>query len=285
MENNYCVYKHTSPSNKVYIGITCQEPEKRWKGGYGYLNNKHFTNAIKKYGWDNFTHEVLFTGLTKDEACQKEIELIAFYKSNQFDFGYNRSSGGESNKGWHHTEEARKKIGIASLGNKYGLGKESRLKGTKLSEEHRKKLSESHKGKISGMKGKKMSEESCRKIGDSKKGQTPWIKGKHHSDETKRKMSDNRKGKMVGENHPFFGKHHSDETRHKISNSLTGNVSPKRKLIYQYDLSLNLIKVYDSLAQAAETTKLGKKYIINCCKGRRESYKGFIWSYSELKEK
>ena len=33
-ERNYIVYKHTSPSNKVYIGITKQKPYKRWKYGH-----------------------------------------------------------------------------------------------------------------------------------------------------------------------------------------------------------------------------------------------------------
>ena len=42
MQNNFCVYKHTCPNGKVYIGITCQNPIKRWKGGSGYKNNKHF---------------------------------------------------------------------------------------------------------------------------------------------------------------------------------------------------------------------------------------------------
>ena len=83
MNSNYIVYKHTSPSNKVYIGITSQTPERRWrKDGKGYKTHIYFWNAIKKYGWNNFKHEVLFSGLTKEEAEQKEIELIAYYKSN-----------------------------------------------------------------------------------------------------------------------------------------------------------------------------------------------------------
>ena len=95
MKTFYCVYKHTTPNNKVYIGITSKNPLERWNNGHGYASNKHFTNAIMKYGWDNIQHEILFEGLTKEEACQKEIELIAFYKSNNCEFGYNRSSGGE----------------------------------------------------------------------------------------------------------------------------------------------------------------------------------------------
>ena len=225
-ENNYCVYKHTSPSGKVYIGITCQEPEKRWKNGCAYKNNQHFANAIKKYGWDNFIHEILVIGLTKDEACQKEIELIAFYKSNQSEFGYNRSIGGEVNKGWHHTEEAKRKIGKASLGKKYCLGRKSPLKGTKLSDEHCKKLSESHKGQKAWNKGLKMSEDFCKKNSEAKKGENHPMYGKHHSEETKRKMSESQKG----EKSYWYGKNLSDETKQKMRES---NNTPKVAIAYK----------------------------------------------------
>ena len=57
----FCVYKHVSPSHKVYIGITSRKPKKRWVNGEGYSNNDYFTKAIKKYGWDNFKHEILYT--------------------------------------------------------------------------------------------------------------------------------------------------------------------------------------------------------------------------------
>lgn len=92
----YKVYIHTLPNNKRYIGITFREPTKRWKNGNGYCNNRFFYNAIKKYGWENIRHEVLFDNLTKEEAEQKEIELISFYNSANRNYGYNLSMGGES---------------------------------------------------------------------------------------------------------------------------------------------------------------------------------------------
>ncbi|MHC1785458.1 MAG: GIY-YIG nuclease family protein [Christensenellales bacterium] len=92
---DYCVYKHTSPNGKVYIGITCRkDPEIRWNKGYGYSNNLHFVNAIKKYGWDNFRHEVLQRDLTHDEANRIEAELISQHNSADQSFGYNVSPGG-----------------------------------------------------------------------------------------------------------------------------------------------------------------------------------------------
>lgn len=89
----FCVYKHTSPSGKSYIGITSRKPSQRWLNGGGYIGQPKFYNAIEKYGWENFSHEVLFSGLSEEEACNKEIELIKKYDS--IENGYNCSTGGQ----------------------------------------------------------------------------------------------------------------------------------------------------------------------------------------------
>lgn len=93
---SFCVYKHTSPSGKIYIGISGIDPVKRWNCGCGYRSNFHFDNAIRKYGWRNFSHEILFDDLTKDEAEEMEIKLIQEYKSYMKRFGYNQDMGGNS---------------------------------------------------------------------------------------------------------------------------------------------------------------------------------------------
>ena len=64
-------------------------------------------------------------------------------------------------------------------------------KGKKLSEETKKKISESSKGK----KHKSFSEETKKKISESKKGKQSNHKGKKHSEETKKRQSDSHKGK------------------------------------------------------------------------------------------
>ena len=96
MENTYCVYKHTNKINgKVYIGITMHQPELRWgKNGKNY-KAQVFTKAIQKYGWNNFEHNILYTGLSEQDACQKEIELIALYKATDKRYGYNVALGGK----------------------------------------------------------------------------------------------------------------------------------------------------------------------------------------------
>ena len=120
-KKSYIVYKHTTPSRKVYIGITCETLAQRCKRGKGYRNNQAFWKAIQKYGWDNIRHEILFTDLIKEEAEQKEIELIAEYKSNQKQHGYNIASGGGANCGFHLTETAKKKLSKANSGENNGM--------------------------------------------------------------------------------------------------------------------------------------------------------------------
>lgn len=103
--NNWCVYIHTTPSGKKYVGITSQSVKERWRNGNGYKYNSHFTRAISKYGWDSISHEVVADGLSEDAAKQMEIELIQQYDSTNQNYGYNISCGGEGTLGVRHYGE------------------------------------------------------------------------------------------------------------------------------------------------------------------------------------
>lgn len=94
--NNYTVYRHTSPSGKVYIGITKMSPKKRWNNGRGYINSRQilFERAILKYGWDNIKHEILLFNISKEEAKYAERYLIRWYKIHNI--SYNITDGGDS---------------------------------------------------------------------------------------------------------------------------------------------------------------------------------------------
>lgn len=101
------MYKHTSPSGKVYIGIA-KDPKHRWRAnGNGYRGSTRIYYAIKKYGWDSFKHEILADGLSREEAARLEIETIRRYKSTDPRFGYNLDSGGV---GGFHSEQSIQKI-------------------------------------------------------------------------------------------------------------------------------------------------------------------------------
>lgn len=103
----YTVYAHTNKTNfKTYFGQTkCEDLTRRWTGGNGYRGCPHFYAAIKKYGWDGFTHEIIQTGLTKEQADEIERENIWFFRTNEPEFGYNIQEGGHH--GGSISEEAK----------------------------------------------------------------------------------------------------------------------------------------------------------------------------------
>lgn len=143
--NNYTVYKHTSPSGKVYVGITSRPVKSRWENGKGYKRNVVFTNAIRKYGWDNIKHEIMLENVSQSEAFYAEKYLIKWYKLHKI--SYNVTDGGEGtlgvaawNKGIPCSDETKKKIGDANRGcNSAWWHRE-------FSKEHKRHISESKKG-------------------------------------------------------------------------------------------------------------------------------------------
>lgn len=114
----YCVYIHTNKNNgKKYVGQTCMKPENRWQNGMRYSHSPHFFSAIKKYGWDNFEHEIIKDNLTKEEADKLEIYLIDKLKTRNRDYGYNISEGGGSGySGIKMSEEQKRKISESESG-------------------------------------------------------------------------------------------------------------------------------------------------------------------------
>lgn len=104
----YCVYIHTNKVNgKKYVGQTIHgdHPKKRWVNGLGYQLQTYFWRAIKKYGWDNFDHEVIASRLTKEEADNFEKILIKLLNTTDRSFGYNISLGEDGTCGVKPTDE------------------------------------------------------------------------------------------------------------------------------------------------------------------------------------
>lgn len=229
MEQKYCVYCHTNKINgKRYIGQTCHQddPSKRWgKNGEGYFDhNIYFNNAIHKYGWENFEHEVLFINLTKHDADLIENALIEFYDTTNREHGYNLRGGGsigqlseetkqklsEACSGWHHTENAKQRISesmkeVRKSIHPWNTGKQftdeeksviyaTRI-GRKATEEEKRHHSESQRGEKNGFYGKKHSEETRKRISEKNKGNVAWNKGILLSDETKRKIAETNRNK------------------------------------------------------------------------------------------
>lgn len=180
----YFVYIHTSPKGKKYIGITSMNPpEKRWANGHGYAHNSHFTNAIQKYGWDNFEHEIVAENLSEEEAINMERRLIAEYNTINQDYGYNKTSGGEIDK--EYTEEVRKKISEAAIQNC-----KDPVRRQELSQQAKRQWEdEEYKEKM------------------RQKAIIQW------EDEEYRSRMVERGKLLTGENNPFYGKNHTEESK------------------------------------------------------------------------
>lgn len=278
-DKKYTVYKHTTPSGKVYIGITERKPEKRWDNGNGYKNNKHFYRAILKYDWKNIKHEIVENGLTKEQACNLEIELIAKYDATNPRKGYNHSTGGEINKGYHLSPEARRKISESHK------GQTAWNKGKHPNAETRKKKSYAWKHSVACI-------EHLKKVCESNKGANHPFYGKHHSAETRQKISEAKKGA----NHPNYGKHLSAETRWKISES---NKGKKHKLTDEgmsalikahkgkppvnrkQVVCLETNEIFSSASEAAAFIGLSKDRVAATCRGEQKTAGGYHWKYVE----
>ena len=115
-EKKWKVYCHTNKLNgKKYVGITSKSLSHRFgANGAKYIQSRYFWNAIDKYGWDGFSHELLADGLSKEDACEMEKKLIAEYDLCNRSKGYNIKTGGVDGKGM--SEEGRLSISLAHSG-------------------------------------------------------------------------------------------------------------------------------------------------------------------------
>jgi group I intron endonuclease len=202
------VYKIENVINhKVYIGQS-KNVVSRFKRGHLLLHNvgnPYLKSAFQKYGYENFTAEVIKETYDLDYW---EIFLIQIYHARDRKYGYNMCIGGEGGcpfLGKHHTEETKRKKSEAMKRFystkvwtdeerdklRYWKGKhhteEQKRKMSESckginrgpkSEEHRRKIAETLKGNIPGNKGMKMSQEFCRKQVEIKRALYNSPKGK-----------------------------------------------------------------------------------------------------------
>lgn len=212
-------------NGKRYVGQTIRKFEERQaqhKKDSEVCDYKLY-RAIRKYGWDNFNWAVIVEGVESVESLNS-LEQYWIKELDTFKNGYNSTTGGE---GCIVSDDTKKKMSESH-------------KGKHLSEEHRKKLSESHKGK-------------------------------QFSEETKKKISESKKGR-----------HFSEETRRKLSERLKGANNPCSKPVLQLDKETGeVIAEFAGLREAERVTGIHKGHISNVCRGKRKSSGGYYWQYKE----
>lgn len=245
----YSVYMHTSPCGKRYIGITGQKPIYRWKNGKGYKSNQYFMRAIECYGWENFSHEILEVVGTLEEAKKEEIRLIALYRSNEKDYGYNISAGGD---GYNlNLTEEEKKIRRANCHKRYMSDPENRRKRNEWereycqSEEYKKKKNEYNKTE----------------------------RRKTHRREYMRAYRETRKNKEYRKEYERAKSEDIKRFSHKAPiGQLTYGIP-----VLQFDENMNFIAEYPSIKNAADSVGACFTNIKRACSYENAKAKGYFW--------
>ncbi len=268
-------------TGKMYVGQTVQTLAERFK--QHAQADSLIGKAIRKYGKENFTIEVIEECETREQLNEREIFWIAFFNCKTPN-GYNCTDGGDS--GWSHTaetrarmsaahtgthlsEETRKKIAKAQIGNKNGLGhcptKEARAKmaaaqtGIPKSIEQCAKASETKrkespfKNLLKAITERKLTYRSLAKLmGLRHQSISRKIRGIRNFTETEwAKLSEifnlpieylmqrddgqpSLPKSKCGENNSFYGRHHTAENRMKFSVNQRGE-SPYKNLLAEMD--------------------------------------------------
>jgi len=156
------IYKSTNKVNgKIYIGQTINSLESRIKNHIKESKKENvirpFLKAIKKYGIENFSFEIIDHANNLDELNEKEIIWISEFNS-ILPNGYNITGGGQGKK-LKTTDEFKKTISE-------GLKKSEKWQKILQSEEYQNKIKNNF---IAFNKGKKFTKEHKDKIWEGNK--------------------------------------------------------------------------------------------------------------------
>lgn len=313
----YTVYKLTSPSQKIYIGITKQPLSRRWANGTGYKRCPAIHKAIKKYGWDSFNKEIIARELTESEAKDYEVFFIKLYGSNKKAYGYNLTDGGDGTSGRKMTEETRRKIIEKNKGKRLTEAQKEHLRQINLgkhhSEETKKKMSASRKGKKFPNRKRVLSDEERKRLSDNFKGTNNPLARKVICLETLKvydtmaqareetgasKITDCCKHyykhkTSAGLHWEYYDDRLSDEDYKKILQRLIKEQEENKnkhnteesikRLIERSSVPVICVEtgtIFNSIRDACRAYNLSPSCVCCCCKGKSKTAGGFHWRYA-----
>ena len=274
------IYKLISPSNKIYIGQTVNINRRlsEYKNFHNLINQKKLFNTIKKYGWDNFIHEIIEEieididdiNEFKTELNNKEIYYINFY--NCIELGYNICVGGNQHRlGVKETEEQKQ------------------IKRDRWTDEKKIKQSNKWKGEANPRKGKKFGRSPIAKYVNQYdlKGNflRTWeslssisIENPTYSFQNISKVCNGK----IKQSYGFVWRFKDDNNCNKIEVDLSrkkrvGIKGINTKKVYQYSKDNKFIKEFDSITEASKLYNIPGTNISKCCSGKRKTAGGYIW--------
>ena len=300
-DNKWYVYMHTNKINKKkYIGITGQKNYlRRWgTEGNGY-RTQIFGKAIKKYGWDNFSHKILEVVDTQEQALERERYYIQKFKSNNKDYGYNISPGGQTISGLYNLPSMSVPVYQYDLDGNFLEMYPSIMEAERATGIENSAICACCKGKHHYTKQYIWSYEKFEKI--------PHINPKQLRYELITKKQEKKvyqydlDGNYIAEYKSTLEADRLTGVSFKhISSCCLGkrrqtggyrwsyvyyNNLPKMKAhanakkVNQYNKNGDFIQSFDSLSEASSCLGISASRISACCTGKMDTYKGYIWKY------
>jgi group I intron endonuclease len=257
-----------SINSKVYIGSTVDVCKRRCSH-FGDLNNnrhsnKHLQNAYNKYDKNAFNMYLLEYVEDKDVLLIREQYWIDLSNVVDKNVGYNNSPSAMNSLGVIHSEESKKLRSI------FSSGESNPFYGKKHSKETLDQISNANSKPIFqfDLKGNFIKEwKSATEIQSVERYSRNCIYNCCHHKVQKHK------------GYLWFYKEESEQEDFNIQNFIPKPYFNRNKSIYQCDLEGNIIKEWYSIGSASKELNLQKQRIIMCCKGKLQTYKGFIWKY------
>lgn len=157
MDKIYTIYKVTNQVNgKSYIGYSSDWKSRKRMHKHNANTKKQnyiFHNAIRKYGFESFSWEILYQSKDKNHTLEEMEDLFINEYNTASPNGYNMKGGGV---GGNLSSDSRRKISESRTGMKFTKEHLKNLSishtGKKHSEEQKIKISQSLKGKIKNLK-------------------------------------------------------------------------------------------------------------------------------------
>jgi len=239
---------YTSPSGKKYVGQTWGEENRKRSHKYFNKSKTIFSNAIRKYGYDNIKYEVLHYGVeTQDELNKLECIYIELHNT-IYPNGYNMKHGGSNGKLLEETRYKISKITKELWNNEDYRNRNIESKHLMYTEEYRKKISEKSKSKCND----EYKEIFKKRMNDF------WSK-------TENRIKHSEKEKIKWSNPDFRNK--MSESRQRINTTeqfrIKSSLVQKRFIVKCIETGI----VYRSARMAAEQNNTNASGIMRCCKG------------------
>ena len=261
----FTVYCHTCKINgKKYVGYTSNSLEKRWNShvlSAKKNSNLPFHKAIRKYGEENFDHDILDVVLSLESANQAEILWIDEKKSHVSNDGYNCTIGGGGVVGYRHSDEQR-------------YANSLRQKEVSSRSDVKQKRSASIKKSWTSQKSRIAHKNGAKKYwsDDSK---TRHFREVMSSLDVRSRISRSTRDAMK-----------SEIVRDHLKKSWTQerkNHARERhnRSVIQCDREGKVISIFESLLDAASSVGVSYSNISDCCRGVNMTSAGYVWKYAD----